>query len=88
VLGASVPQVVVLLCKDFSKPIIIAIVASLPIAYYLMVAYLNSYRYHTQITIFYFVLTGFILLTIALLTVAFQSIDAARKNPVEALKTD
>lgn len=88
VLGASVPQVVVLLCKDFSKPIIIAIVLALPISYYLMDAYLNSYRYHTQMTIFYFVLTGFILLTIALLTVAFQSIDAARKNPVEALKTD
>ncbi len=88
VLGASIPQVVIMLCKDFSKPIIIAIVLALPISYYLMDAYLNSYRYHTQMTTFYFVLTGFLLLTIALLTVAFQSIDAARKNPVEALKTD
>ncbi|MDZ7648322.1 MAG: FtsX-like permease family protein [Cytophagales bacterium] len=88
VLGASIPQVVGMLCKDFSKPIIVALVLSLPIAYYLMDTYLNSYRYHTQMTIGYFLLTGFILVTIALLTVAFQSIDAARKNPVEALKTD
>jgi ABC-type antimicrobial peptide transport system permease subunit len=88
VLGASVLQVVVLLCKDFSRPILLALVVSLPVAYYLMNDFLMAYRFHTEITMASFFLTGFVLIVLALLTVLYQSIQAAQKNPVEALKTE
>lgn len=88
VLGATIPEVVVMLCKDFSRPIIIALVLALPVAYYIMTDFLAMYQYHTQITYGTFIITGFVLLVLALLTVAYQSIQAAKKNPVEALKTE
>ena len=88
VLGASVPQIVVFLCKDFSRPILIALGGSLPVAYYLMNDFLKAYRFHTEITMASFFITGFVLIALSLLTVLYQSIQAAQKNPVEALKSE
>lgn len=88
VLGATIAEVVVMLCKDFSRPIIIALILALPVAYFIMTDFLTMYQYHTQITYSTFIITGLVLLILALLTVAYQSIQAAQKNPVEALKTE
>ncbi|HRG78426.1 MAG TPA: ABC transporter permease [Cyclobacteriaceae bacterium] len=88
VLGATIAEVVVMLCKDFSRPIIIALILALPVAYFIMTDFLTMYQYHTQITYSTFIITGLVLLILALLTVAYQSIQAAKKNPVEALKTE
>ncbi len=88
VLGATITEVVVMLCKDFSRPIIIALILALPVAYFIMTDFLTMYQYHTQITFSAFIITGLVLLVLALVTVAYQSIHAAQRNPVDALKTE
>jgi ABC-type antimicrobial peptide transport system permease subunit len=88
VLGATITEVVVMLCKDFSRPIIIALILALPVAYFIMTDFLSMYQYHTQITLSTFIITGLILLALALLTVAYQSVYAAQRNPVDVLKTE
>lgn len=86
ILGASVSGIVCLLSKDFLKLVLIANLIAWPIAYYAMNQWLQSFAYRIDLGISTFILSGLIALLIALLTVSYQAIKAARANPVEALR--
>ena len=86
ILGASVSGIVCLLSKDFLKLVLIANLIAWPIAYYAMNQWLQSFAYRINLSIGTFILSGLIALFIALLTVSYQAIKAARANPVEALR--
>ncbi len=86
VLGASVPQVVFLLSKEFSKWVLIANIVAWPVAYYVMDRWLQNFAYRTNIGIGLFILSGISALVIALVTVSTLAIRAAAANPVEALR--
>ncbi len=88
VLGASVGALVVMLCRDFTRLILFAIVLGCPLAYYLMLQFLKQYSFHTELTAWVFVWTAIIMLVIALLTVSYQSARAALGNPVDALRSE
>src|SRR5919202_3331446 len=77
VLGASVASIVTLLSKDFLKLVIIAIVLASPIAWYVMNGWLQDFAYRIDIAWWVFALAGILAISIALLTVSFQSIKAA-----------
>ena len=86
ILGASVSGIVCLLSKDFLKLVIIANLIAWPIAYYAMNQWLQGFAYRINLSIGTFILSGLIALLIALLTVSYQAIKAARANPVDALR--
>jgi putative ABC transport system permease protein len=86
VLGASVPGVVALLARDFVKLVLIANLVAWPLAYFIMNRWMQNFAYRAGITIWIFFLTGLAAMTIALLTVSFQSIRAALSDPVRAIK--
>lgn len=86
VLGASIPSTLMLLVREFTKWIIIANCIAWPLTYFAMQKWLQSFAYRTTIHIWIFALTGFITLLIALLSVSYQTIKAARANPVESLR--
>jgi len=86
VLGASVANVVSILTKDFIVWTLTANIIAWPIAYYAMNKWLQSFAYKINISWWMFALSGGIALMIALTTVSFQAIKAARANPVESLK--
>ena len=88
VLGASVTQIVNLLSKDFLKLVILGIVIASPIAYWAMNKWLQDFAYRVEISWWIFVLAGIVAITIALLTVSYQSIRAALTNPVKSLRTE
>ncbi len=88
VLGASVPGVVLLLSKDFSKLVIIALVFAGPLAWYIMDSWLSGFAYRIAIGIDAFLIAGFLAIAIALLTVSYQSIKAAVVNPVNSLRRE
>ncbi|UFH54245.1 ABC transporter permease [Spirosoma sp. KNUC1025] len=88
VLGASVSGIVTLLSKDFLKLVIIAILIASPIAWWATNRWLQDFAYKTELSWWVFVLAGLLSITIALLTVSFQSIKAALMNPVKSLKTE
>lgn len=88
VLGATVPHLVGLLCRDFLKPILFALIIGLPVSYLLMESFLNSYLFRMQITAWPFLLTIVVLAVLAGITVSIHSIQAAQKNPAEVLKAD
>lgn len=88
VLGASVSSITFLLSKDFLKLVFVAIIIASPIAYYFMNKWLNNFAFKVEIEWWIFVLSGVFIITIALLTVSYQSIKAALMNPVKSLKTE
>ncbi|GLU56520.1 ABC transporter permease [Dyadobacter frigoris] len=88
VLGASVASVVGMLTGDFVKLVIYAIVLALPISWWFMNQWLQGFAYKTDINGWIFVLSGIFAVTIALVTVSFQSIKAALMDPVKSLKSE
>ncbi len=88
VLGASVPAVVLLLSKDFTKLVLIALVLAIPVAWYLMDSWLSGFAYRIDIGVDSFIVAGIVALAIAWLTVSYQSIKAAIVNPVNSLRRE
>ena len=88
VLGAGVGNIVTLISKDYLALVLIAIVMASPIAYYAMNKWLQDFAYRINIQWWVFVLTGFLALLIAFITVSFQSVKAALANPVKSLRSE
>ncbi len=86
VLGASVPNIVLMLSKELMALIVIAFIIASPIAYYGMSKWLQDFTYTVDISMMTFILSGLLALLIALLTVSYQAIKAALSNPVDALR--
>lgn len=88
VLGASVPGVVLLLSKDFTKLVLIALVLAIPVAWYLMDSWLSGFAYRISMGAESFLIAGLVSLAIAWFTVSYQSIKAAIVNPVNSLRRE
>ena len=84
--GATIPEVMVLLNKNFVKWVSIAFIIACPLAFIAMHKWLLNFAYKTSLSWWVFVVSGLLALTIALLTVSLQSWRAATRNPVEALR--
>jgi putative ABC transport system permease protein len=86
VLGASAPVIILMMSREFTRWVLLANIIAWPIAYYIMHRWLQSFAYRSDIGLSVFILSGFIALVIALLTVSFQAIKAATANPVDSLR--
>jgi putative ABC transport system permease protein len=88
IMGATVSQVVVLLSKDFVKLVLLALVIAIPVTWYGINQWLQGFAYRIDFNLVIPLLAGAGALLIALVTVSFQSIKAAIRNPVNSLKND
>jgi putative ABC transport system permease protein len=86
VLGGSVPGVVGMLMREFSKWVIISNIIAWPVAYYFMNRWLQNFAYRIDLSVWIFALSGLVAFCIALLTVSYQTIKAATANPVDSLR--
>ena len=86
ILGASEPHIVMLLCREVFVLVAVANLIAWPIAYFAMSNYVQNFAYHITLHPGSFLLGGMITLTIALMTVASQTIKSARANPITALR--
>ena len=84
--GATTIELVTLLLRDFSLLIFIAFVISIPVAYYFGNLWLDNFAYKTDIGVFIFIVAGAVSLLLAILTVSYHTIKAARANPVQSLR--
>lgn len=88
VLGASVWQVVALTYKEFMGLIILAFLIAIPVSYIMMNRWLADFAYRIDLKFPIFLIAGIIILLIAGLTIAYQSVKAATSNPVESLRDE
>ncbi|MBC3786950.1 ABC transporter permease [Spirosoma utsteinense] len=88
VLGASTAHIFGLFSIDFIRLVLIALVISSPVAWYVMDKWLQKFVYKIDIEWWMFALAGLLAVGIALLTVSFQSVKAALMNPVKSLRSE
>ncbi|MDT0620415.1 ABC transporter permease [Croceitalea vernalis] len=88
VLGASVGQISYRLTLDFLKLVGISILISLPIGWYAMEQWLQDFSYRIEINWWMLAFAGLLTITIAILTVGYQSIKAAIASPVKSLQVE
>ncbi|MGK7396998.1 MAG: ABC transporter permease [Candidatus Cyclobacteriaceae bacterium M3_2C_046] len=85
-LGATGFNIITLLSKEFTRFVIIAFIIAIIPAYYFINQWLSGFAYKINIRLDIFLISGFLTLLIALLTVSYQSIKASRLNPTESLR--
>lgn len=88
VLGASVPQLLVLLSKEYLLLVMISSVIASPLALYFLQSWLKQYSYRIDIGVMVFIWAAVIAILIAAIVVSFQAIKAAMMNPVRSLKSE
>jgi putative ABC transport system permease protein len=88
VLGASVSNVMMLLSKDFILLIVVSMLIAFPIAWWAMNSWLNGFAYRISIEANVFVIAGVAMILLTMITVGYQSIRSAVRNPVNSLRTE
>ena len=86
VMGASVPQILTLLSKDFLKLVFFAFTVTVPIAYLTVQLWLEGFAYRTDIQVGIFLYAGLATVGIALMAVGYQAARAAYADPVRTLR--
>lgn len=86
VLGASLTNIVTILSYDFVRLVLIAAILALPIAYFSMQNWLQSYAYRITPHWTQFAFPVGIVITIAAITISFQVLKTAMTNPAETIK--
>ncbi len=88
VLGASMSHIVLLVNKEFTKLVIIAFLLAIPVSWYIMSQWLQDFAYRIDLGAGIFLLAGIAALLLCWLAVSYQTIKAARVNPVDSLKSE
>ena len=88
VLGATVPGLVLMMYREFLALIAAAAVLASPLSYYLFDGWLDGFAYRIQIGPMVFLVALALLMAIAFVTVGYQSLQAARSNPTQTLRSE
>ncbi len=84
--GARISDILKLTSSDFFRWTVIAFIIAVPASGYAMLRWLEAYAYKAELSWWVFALSGLLVLAVSLLTVSWQSLRAATRNPVEALR--
>ncbi|MBN1272864.1 MAG: ABC transporter permease [Candidatus Aminicenantes bacterium] len=85
-LGASVSSIMRLISKEFVGLVLLANVIAWPIVYFAMNRWLQNFAYRINLNAGTFLLSGFLVFALSLITVSYQSVKAALSNPVDSLR--
>jgi putative ABC transport system permease protein len=88
VLGSSVINLVYLLSGNITKLILISIAIAIPLSWYAVKSWLAGFAYHVQVTWLVFFVAALAAVGIAWLTISFETIKAARVNPIKSLRSE
>jgi putative ABC transport system permease protein len=88
VLGASVVNIIFNLSKEFIFLEIVAFILAVPITWFFMNQWLSGFAYRIELNPLFFISGLVFSILIALGTVGFQALKAAKANPVDALRDE
>lgn len=86
--GATVFNLWSMLSKDFIVLVVVSCIIASPIAWFFMDGWLQQYSYRTPISLWTFLISGVGAVLLTLMTVSYQSIKAAKANPVDSLRSE
>jgi putative ABC transport system permease protein len=84
--GATISEILLMLNSNFIFWFFIAFLIASPAAWYIGNRWLMNFAYRASLDLWIFFLAGLMALLIILVTVSWQSLRAATRNPVEALR--
>jgi len=84
--GAGIKNIIALLIRDFSRWVLIANLIAWPLAFFLLAKWLDTFAYHVKQNILIYIAAGVFAYLLAVVTISFQAVKAARANPVDSLK--
>jgi putative ABC transport system permease protein len=88
ILGASVGGIVRMLVEDFLKLVLLAVMLATPLTWVVMQQWVQGFASRIGIRWWIFGVAGMVCLLVALFTVSFQAMRAARENPVNSLRAE
>jgi putative ABC transport system permease protein len=86
VLGASLPDLIVLLSGSFVRLTAVALLIAIPLAAWTMHRWLQDFEYRISPGVWIFVGTALLVLLITVMTVSLEAMRAAMSNPVKNLR--
>ena len=86
VMGATVYKITFILSASFTKWVLLSNLLAWPIAYILMTKWLQNFAYKVSISWWMFIVAAVLSMLIAIITISYQSIKAATRNPVDSLR--
>ncbi len=88
VLGASIPNIIKLLSKDFMKLVFVSFIIAVPVGWYAVHKWLEDFAFKISIGWLVFFIAGLAAMLIAFVTISIQASKAASANPVKSLRTE
>ncbi|MEC5145821.1 ABC transporter permease [Chitinophaga sp. 212800010-3] len=88
VLGASVTNIMMLMAGGFLRPVMAGMLIAFPVAWYIMHHWLQQFAYRVSLDWWLFGLAGLLSVLVAMITIAWQSVQSAVMNPVKSLRTE
>lgn len=88
VLGATVIDIQLLVTKEYLPIIFIAFAISLPLAFWFMTQWLNTFAYRIELAEWMFFIPTLLLVLITIIIVLIKSFQSALVNPVQTLKSE
>jgi putative ABC transport system permease protein len=88
IIGATVVNIIMHFFADYLKPVFIAFIISVPLAYYFANKWLLGFAYHIAIPVWAFIISGIFCIAISVATISIQSLKAALSNPVDSLRNE
>ena len=86
ILGASVPQIVSLICREFLLLLGLAVALSWPVAYLVMNGWLRNFAYRTGVDPLIFIVSALLAFCVALFTILLKAVKSSHSDPVHSLR--
>jgi putative ABC transport system permease protein len=88
VLGAKVSDIILLLTRDYSKQVFIALIIGVPLAYWIMQQWLIDFSYRIELNLMPLLITTIIAALLTLITIGTQAWRAAMADPANTLRDE
>jgi len=88
VLGAGIWRVSALVAQNFIGLVLLSFLVAIPAAWWVVGRWLDNFPYRVSLNGWVFAVAALLTMVIAVVTISFQAIKAARANPVDSLRTE
>jgi putative ABC transport system permease protein len=88
VLGAGIVQLLALENMPFLRIVMLAMLVGMPLAFLIMSEWLSEFAYHISIGATPFLLTGLVLIAVAVISVSFAVLRTVVQNPTSSLRSE
>ena len=88
IMGSTTNEVLSLLLTKFCAPLLVSFIFAVPLSCFIMDKWLESFSYRIGLSPWIFIASGAVSLLIAVVSIFFQTLHAARSNPADAIRAE